>query len=62
MKGKSEYRYNPTYGFGKNGERKSSAFNHYTKPHLSLNHQWQINEKSSLSTSVYASLGRGGGY
>ena len=56
MKGKSEYRYNPTYGFGKNGERKSSAFNHYTKPHLSLNHQWQINEKSSLSTSVYASL------
>lgn len=62
MKGKSEYRYNPTYGFGKNGERKSSAFNHYHKPHLSLNHQWQINEKSSLSTSVYASLGMGGGY
>lgn len=62
MKGKSEYRYNPTYGFGKNGERKTSAFNHYTKPHLSLNHQWQIDEKSSLSTSLYASLGRGGGY
>lgn len=62
MKGKSEYRYNPTYGFGKNGERKSSAFNHYHKPHLSLNHQWQINEKSSLSTSLYASLGMGGGY
>ena len=45
MKGKSPYRYNPTYGFGKNGERKSSSYNEYHKPQISLNHQWQIDHK-----------------
>lgn len=58
----SPYRYNPTYGFGLNGERKSSAYNVYHKPQISLNHIWQIDEKSSLSTSLYTSLGRGYGY
>lgn len=62
MKGKSAYRYNPTYGFGKNGERKTSAHNAYHKPQLSLNHQWQINSKSSLSTAVYLSIGNGYGH
>ena len=62
MKGKSPYRYNPTYGFGKNGERKSSSYNEYHKPQISLNHQWQIDHKSSLSTAVYMSIGRGSGY
>ena len=57
-----QYRYNPTYGFGKNGERKTSARNFYHKPQISLNHQWQISQKSSLSTALYASIGRGGGY
>lgn len=57
-----QYRYNPTYGFGLHGERKTSAYNHYHKPQISLNHQWTINEKSSLSTVAYVSLGRGGGY
>lgn len=61
MKSDSPYKYNPTYGFGKNGERKSSSYNQYHKPQLSLNWQWQINLKSSLSTSVYTSLGRGSG-
>lgn len=55
------YRYNPTYGFGKNGERMTSAKNFYHKPQISLNHQWQINHKSSLSTALYVSIGRGGG-
>ena len=27
-----------------------------------MNHLWQINEKSSLSTALYASIGRGYGY
>ncbi|ADV44596.1 carboxypeptidase-like regulatory domain-containing protein [Bacteroides helcogenes] len=57
----SVYRYNPTYGFGKNGERKTSARNVYHKPQISLNHQWQINNKSSLSTAAYVSIGRGYG-
>ena len=56
-----QYRYNPTYGFGKNGERKTSAKNFYHKPQISLNHQWQINNKSSLSTALYVSIGEGGG-
>lgn len=62
MKGDSPYKYNPTYGFGLNGERKTSSFNEYHKPQISLNHQWQINDKSSLSTALYVSIGRGSGY
>ncbi len=62
MDGDSPYKYNPTYGFGLNGERKSSSFNHYHKPQISLNHLWQINDKSSLSTVAYVSIGRGYGY
>lgn len=61
MGDKSPYRYNPTYGFGPNGERMSASHNEYHKPQLSLNHQWQINEKSSLSTAAYVSIGRGYG-
>jgi len=57
-----QYRYNPTYGFGLHGERKTSSYNHYHKPQISLNHFWTINEKSSLSTVAYVSIGRGGGY
>lgn len=62
MNGDSPYKYNPSYGFGRNGERKTSAYNKYHKPQLSLNHLWQINNKSSLSTVLYVSIGRGLGY
>ena len=62
MGGESEYKYNPTYGFGRNGERKTSSRNEYHKPQLSLNHLWEIDHKSSLSTALYMSLGRGFGY
>ncbi|MDH6344142.1 outer membrane cobalamin receptor [Parabacteroides sp. PFB2-12] len=55
------YRYNATYGFGKNGERITSAKNKYHKPQLSLNHMWQIDMKSSLSTALYMSIGDGWG-
>lgn len=61
MNGKSPYRYNPTYGFGKNGERKSSSYNYYHKPQFSINHQWSINDQSTLSTAAYLSIGRGYG-
>lgn len=36
--------YNPTYGFGLHGERKTSSYNRYHKPQISLNHFWTINE------------------
>ncbi|MDH6534622.1 TonB-dependent receptor [Parabacteroides sp. 52] len=62
MEPDQQYRYNPTYGFGKNGERKTSARNKYHKPQISLNHMWQIDNTSSLSTALYLSIGGGGGY
>lgn len=55
------YRYNATYGFDMNGQRKAAAKNEYHKPQFSLNHFWTINEKSSLSTAIYASIGNGYG-
>lgn len=51
--------YNPDYGFDKNGIRKSSDYNSYHKPMISLSHLWDIDEKSNLSTKAYASFGRG---
>lgn len=59
---KDMYRYNAVYGFDKNGQERSSMVNEYHKPQISLNHQWQINYKSSLSTALYMSIGRGSGY
>jgi outer membrane cobalamin receptor len=56
-----QYRYNATYGFGKNGERLTSAQNKYHKPQLSLNHIWQVTPTSSLSTALYVSIGDGSG-
>ena len=57
-----KYRYNASYGFDMNGQRKQSAYNYYSKPMMSLNHFWTIDEKSSLSTVAYLSIGSGGGY
>lgn len=61
MDGKSPYRYNPTFGYRANGEKYNSSHNEYHKPQIALNHIWQINPSSSLSTSVYASITSGGG-
>ena len=57
-----KYKYNPSYGFDMNGQRKQSAYNYYNKPQISLNHLWTVNDNSSLSTAVYLSLGNGGGW
>lgn len=57
-----QYRYNPTFGYGKNGERKHANRNEYHKPQISLNHQWQIDPGSSLSTALYVSIGDGSGH
>ena len=59
---KDKYRYNAIYGFDNNGKERTSMENGYHKPQISLNHQWQINYKSSLSTALYMSIGRGYGY
>jgi len=57
----NKYLYNASYGFDMNGQRKVSSLNVYDKPQLSINHFWTINEKSSLSTALYASIGNGYG-
>ena len=54
------YRFNPTFGYRK-GQAYVSNYNWYHKPQISLNHLWQIDYKSSLSTALYMSVGRGGG-
>ncbi|MGR7813003.1 TonB-dependent receptor [Lacinutrix undariae] len=51
---------NKDWGY-KNGEVYHQSYNFYNKPQISLNHLWNIDEKSDLSTSVYASFGSGGG-
>lgn len=57
----SPYKYNPTFGY-RNGQVFNSSRNSYHKPQISLNHLWQIDRKSSLSTALYVSIGRGNGY
>lgn len=57
----SPYKYNSTFGY-RHGQSYNSAKNSYHKPQISLNHLWQIDRKSSLSTAVYVSIGRGDGY
>ncbi|MBB6276489.1 TonB-dependent receptor [Porphyromonas circumdentaria] len=53
-------RMNLEYGY-LNGGVYSARHNFYHKPQLSLNHLWRIDERSSLSTAVYASIANGGG-
>lgn len=61
MNGESQYRYNPTYGFDNEGQQRTANKNFFHKPIIALNHIWQINEYSSLSSAVYVSLASGGG-
>lgn len=53
-------RYNNNSGFY-NGERFTLRRNYYHKPIANLNWDWNINEKTNLSSVLYASWGRGGG-
>lgn len=55
------YRYNPTYGYDLQGQMRNYARNKYNKPVIMLNHIWQIDHKSSLSSVIYASIGTGYG-
>ncbi len=58
--GDNGYRFNPLFGY-LHGQEFNDLRNKYHKPQLSLNHDWTINEKSSLSTALYMSIGRGSG-
>lgn len=51
---------NSNYGWYQ-GEGLSQRRNFYHKPVANLNWDWRIDESSSLSTVLYASVGRGGG-
>ncbi|AIZ40750.1 TonB-dependent receptor [Cellulophaga baltica] len=53
-------KFNSDWGY-LDGEEYSFRRNFYNKPISTLNWDWNINEKLSLSTSVYGSWGRGGG-
>jgi iron complex outermembrane recepter protein len=52
-------RFTPNWGI-QNGESRTISGNYYHKPQVSLNHYWNINETSFLSTAVYGSMGIGG--
>lgn len=53
-------KWNDDFGYYQ-GQEFSWRENFYHKPQASLNHIWDINDKSSLVTAVYASVGKGGG-
>jgi len=57
--GEPNEKFNPDFGY-RNGEEFTFAGNFYHKPVTSINWDWKISEKSKLSTSAYASFGRGG--
>ncbi len=52
------YQYNAGYGYDSSGQFKTFNYNEYHKPQISLNHIWDINLKSSLSTAFTCLLVR----
>lgn len=59
-KRKDGHRYNPSWGY-MNGQLYSNSTNFYHKPVAILNHYFNIDENTFLSSSLYASIGVGGG-
>ena len=59
---KDDIRYNPNVGY-RNGQIYGGGYgyNEYHKPQMTLNHFWNINDNTMLSTAVYASFSQGGG-
>lgn len=54
------YTFNKDWG-AYNGKINNASENFYHKPHLAINHYWQLNKTSLLSTSAYYTPGYGGG-
>lgn len=46
----SPYKYNPTFGYDKNGQVRNSSRNEYHKPQISLNHLWQIDQLARVGS------------
>ncbi len=57
---RNSIRYNSDWGY-RDGEIFNMRENFYHKPQFALNHYWTISPSTFLATSVYASIGRGGG-
>ncbi len=53
-------RYNPNWGY-LNGKEFNEKVNFFHKPQFNLTHSWTPTKKFSMSTVLYASVGRGGG-
>lgn len=56
----NDIRYNKDWGY-KNGQVYNVRKNFYHKPKAILNHSWTINDRLSMFTAAYVSLGTGGG-
>ena len=54
-------KYNPDMGYYADGTVFNDRVNYYHKPQFSLNHYWDISSKTNLNTSLYYSIGHGGG-
>jgi outer membrane receptor protein involved in Fe transport len=53
-------KYNSDWGY-KQGQETNSEDNFYNKPQASLNHYWNVSDKTFVSTAAYVSVGSGGG-
>lgn len=58
--GDRDLTWNPDMGYV-NGNVLGDRVNFYHKPLFNLNHFWTVSEKVTISTVIYASLGKGGG-
>ena len=59
-KAESGIKFNPNWGL-RDGNVVNVEDNFYHKSQTSLNHYWTINDKTNVSTALYASWGTGGG-
>lgn len=57
--GEPNTKYNSDYGY-RDGKEATFSGNFYHKPKAMINWDWRISDNSTLSSVVYASLGRGG--
>lgn len=53
-------KYNSDWGY-KDGQLTNSEDNFYHKPQISLNHYWNLSDRTFISTAAYVSFGSGGG-
>lgn len=58
--GERGIKYNPNWG-ELNGEKFNDKVNFFHKPQFNFSHFWTPNEKLSVSTVLYMSIGKGGG-